>query len=207
VVTGPAFVLGLAVGLSRAGAPFPRPGADVGDVQRFFQGEAGPERINIAGQSLSALALASFTASATRLARRAGPGAALPATALAGGALATASLLASAGAAARLTGRAGHDPVKAVSLHRFLFRAGGPVHGVGLALLLTAVGVAGRRTDALPRPLTAAALASGAVDGLAPMALIAPKTALVIPAGRFPTFVVLALAGLRLARTPPSRPW
>src|SRR3954447_12021768 len=93
VLTGPAFVGGLVVGLSLADAPFPRPGADIDDIQRFFLGNASPERINIAGQCLSALCLAGFTASAARL-----PGCAsrqskvLRAAAVAGGMLATTSL-------------------------------------------------------------------------------------------------------------------
>jgi hypothetical protein len=201
VLTGPAFVGGLAVGLSLADAPFPRPGADVDDIQGFFLGNAGPERINIAGQCLSALCLAGFTASAVRLAGRASRGSkALRAAAVAGGTLATTSLCASAAAAAMLTGPAGRDQEKARALHRFVFTAGGPVHGAGLALLLTALGLAGRDTGALPRPLTVATLTSAGVDALAPLVLTAPRAALVIPAGRFPTFVVLGAAGLRLAR-------
>jgi hypothetical protein len=41
VLTGVSFVGGLATGLSLANAPFPQPGADVKDVQKFFQ--AAPE--------------------------------------------------------------------------------------------------------------------------------------------------------------------
>jgi hypothetical protein len=73
------------------------------------------------------------------------------------------------------------------------------VHGGGLALLLGALGLAGLRTGALPRPLAVAALAAAGVNGLAPLVLAAPKAALVIPAGRFPSFVILGIAGFRLA--------
>jgi len=66
VLTGVSFVGGLATGLSLADAPFPRPGADVKDVQRFFQGDAGPERINVGGQLLSAASLAVFSPSVGR---------------------------------------------------------------------------------------------------------------------------------------------
>jgi hypothetical protein len=201
LATGPVFVSGLATGLTLAEAPFPRPGADVREVQRFFQGDAGAERINIAGQALSALSLAGFTVAAARLADRSGPRSkAVRAAALTGGALATASLLASATAAALLTGPAGRDRDKARTLHRLLFTLGGPVHGAGLALLMGALGVTGLRTGALPRPLTVASLTSAGVDALAPVVMVAPKAALLIPAGRFPTFAVLGAAGLRLAR-------
>jgi hypothetical protein len=110
-------------------------------------------------------------------------------------------LAASGAAGAALTTAPGRDQDRARSLHRFLFAAGGPVHGAGLALLLGALGLAGRRTGALPRPLTTAALASAGVDALAPVVLAVPKAALVIPAGRFPTFIVLGISGARLARS------
>jgi hypothetical protein len=201
VLTGVSFIGGLATGLSLADAPFPQPGADVKDIQRFFQGDAGPERINVSGQLLSAASLAVFSVSVARLAGRAGPRSrALQVMAIAGGALASVSLAASATAAAALTTGPGRDEDRARSLHRFVFAAGGPVHGAGLALLLGALGLAGRRTGALPRPLTTAALVSAGVDALAPVVLAVPKAALVIPAGRFPTFVVLGISGVRLAR-------
>jgi hypothetical protein len=201
VLTGVSFVGGLASGLSLADAPFPQPGADVKDVQRFFQGDAGPERINVGGQLLSAASLAVFSASVARLAGRAGRGSrALRAMAITGGALASLSLAASATAAAVLTAGLGRDENRARSLHRLLFAVGGPVHGAGLALLVGALGLAGRRTGALPRPLTTASLASAGVDALALVVLAVPKAALVVPAGRFPTFVVLGISGVRLAR-------
>jgi hypothetical protein len=201
VLTGVSFIGGLATGLSLADAPFPRPGADVKDVQRFFQGDAGPERINVGGQLLSAASLAVFSASVARLAGRAGRGSrTLQAMAIAGGALASLSLAASATTAAALTAGPGRDEIRARSLHRFLFAAGGPVHGAGLALLLGALGLAGRRTGALPRPVTTAALATAGVDALALVVLAIPKAALVVPAGRFPTFIVLGISGVRLAR-------
>jgi hypothetical protein len=203
VLTGVSFIGGLATGLSLADATFPRPGADLQDIQRFFQGDAGPERINVGGQLLSAASLGVFSASVARLAGRAGPGRSsrtLQAMAITGGALASLSLAASATAAAALTAGPGRDEHRARSLHRFVFAAGGPVHGAGLALLLGALGLAGRRTGGLPRPLATAALASAAADALAPVVLAVPKAALVVPAGRFPTFVVLGISGVRLAR-------
>jgi hypothetical protein len=200
VLTGVSFVGGLATGLSLADAPFPQPDADVKDVQRFFQGDAGPERINITGQLLSAALLARYAVSVARLAGRESK--ALRAAAVAGGALAIVSLAASATAAAALTAAPGRDQDRARSLHRFLFNAGGPVHGAGLALLVGALGMAGLRTGILPRPLVIAALTTAGVDALAPVVLAAPKAALVLPAGRFPTFVVLGISGVRLARGP-----
>jgi hypothetical protein len=76
------------------------------------------------------------------------------------------------------------------------------VHGGGLALLRSALGVAGLRTGAPPRPLAIAALAAAAVDALAPLVLALPKAALVIPAGRLPSFVIMGIAGYRLVQCP-----
>jgi hypothetical protein len=203
VLAGVSFVGGLATGLRLADAPFPRPGADVKDIQRFFQGDAGPERISLTGQLVSAASLAVFSASVARLAGRAGRGSGgLRAAAIAGGALASVSLAASATAAAALTAAPGRDEDRPRSLHRFVFAAGGPVHGAGLALLLGALGLAGRRTGTLPRPLTVAALSAAGVDALAPVVLVAPGAALVLPVGRFPSFIVLGISGVRLARGP-----
>jgi hypothetical protein len=199
VLTGVSFVGGLATGLSLADAPFPQPGADVKDVQRFFQGSSGPERINVAGQLCSAASLAVFSRSVAQLAGRSGSRM-LKAAAIAGGALASTSLAASAAAAAALTTGSGGDTDPALSLHRFLFAAGGPVHGGGLALLLGALGLAGLRSGALPRPLAIASLAAAGVNALAPLVLAFPRAALVIPAGRFPSFVIMGIAGFRLAR-------
>lgn len=201
VLAGVSFIGGLATGLSLADAPFPRPGAGVDDVQRFFQGSAGPERINVAGQLISAAALARYAASVARLAGGSGRGStSLRAVALVGGAVAATSLAASATAAAALTTRLGRDSRRARFLHRFVFTAGGPVHGAGLALLLGALGVAGRRTGTLSRPVALAALVSAGVDALALVVLAAPRAALVVPAGRFPTFIVMGITGVRLAR-------
>jgi len=74
VLSGISFIGGLGTGLSLADAPFPRPGASVEDIQRFFLGNAGPERINLTGQLLSAASLARFSVSVARLAGRAGRG-------------------------------------------------------------------------------------------------------------------------------------
>jgi hypothetical protein len=76
------------------------------------------------------------------------------------------------------------------------------VHGGGLALLHSALGLAGLRTEELPRLLAIAALAAAAADAMAPLVLALPRAALVIPAGRFPSFVIMGIAGYRLARGP-----
>ena len=201
MLTGVSFVGGLATGLSLADAPFPQPGADVKDIQKFFQGSSGAERINVAGQLLSAASLAVFSRSVAQLAGCGDPRCSRPLP----------SPVEHSPAPRWPPPRQppphshrkrGRDDDQARSLHRFLFSAGGPVHGGGLALLLSALGLAGLRTGALARPLAIAALAAAAVDALAPFVLALPRAALVIPAGRSPSFVIMGIAGYRLARGP-----
>lgn len=93
-----------------------------------------------------------------------------------------------------------HRPVRfggrAPTRHRFLPAAGRPAHG-RRTRLLAALSLAGLRTGALPRALAVAVLTSAGVDALAPVVLAVPRAVLVIPAGRFPTFVVLGITGVR----------
>ena len=124
-LTGVSFIGGLATGLSLADASFPRPGADIKDIQRSSRATPAPSGSTSAASSLSAASLAVFSASVTRLAARTrtGPG--------------------------RCTGSCS-QPV-------------------------------GRSTAPGWR-------------------CCLPKAALVVPAGRFPTFIVLGTSGTRLAR-------
>ena len=136
--------------------------------------------------------------------------------AVAGGALASVSLAVSATAAAALTAAPGRDEDKASSLHRLLFAVGRPVHGAGLALLLGALGLAGRRTGALPRPLTTASLASAGVDALAPVVLAVPRRPRSSPPDGSPPSSSSASAGpawpaarrqAEISRTPSTPCW
>ena len=74
------------------------------------------------------------------------------------------------------------------------------MHTVAWRCCWAALGLTGLRTGALPRPLAIAALATAGVDALAPLVLALPKAALVIPAGRYPSFVIMGITGFRLAR-------
>ena len=74
VLAGVSFVAGVAGAMALADLPYPRPGADPAQVKRYFTENAGPARLSVAGQAVSALALARFTASVARLAGRSGSG-------------------------------------------------------------------------------------------------------------------------------------
>jgi hypothetical protein len=201
LTSGVAFVGGVAGGLGLSDAPYPRPGSDLATIRRYFQDNARSARISAFGQLVSAVTLARFTASVVALSGRSGTGAPLvKAVAATGGIIASGSLAASAACTAALTATPGRDDRRATSLHRQAFIAGGIVHGFGFGLLVGALGVAGRRTRALPEPVARAALASGAASVASPLYLVAPATAVLIPAGRFSGLVVDGIAAVLLAR-------
>jgi hypothetical protein len=199
-LAGVSFVAGVAGAMALADAPYPRPGADPAQIQRYFSGNTGPARLSVTGQAVSAVALARFTASVVRLAGRAGPGARpLQVAAVAGGTLASASLATAAACAAALTAGPGRRPASAATLARRGFLAGGPVHTVGFGVLVGALGLAGLRSGELPRPLAVAALASAAASLASPLYFLAEPAGWLIPAGRFSGLLVSGIAGARLA--------
>jgi hypothetical protein len=200
-VAGVSFIGGVAGAMIRSEHPYPRPGSSGEEIRRYFTQPSRAPRISVAGQVVSAAALARFTASVTKLAGRAGSGSrALQAVAVTGGAIATAGLAASAATAATLTADRSDDPDRAVRLARRAFLAGGPIHGVGFGLLIGALGSAGLRTGELPRPVALAGLASVPPNLLGPLYLLAEPAGWFIPAGRFPGLIVAAIAGARLSR-------
>src|SRR5512133_576986 len=86
----------------------------------------------------------------------------------------------------------------AVSCCRFARGAG--QCRAGLGAVAGRACLAGLRTGALPRPLAIAALAAAGVTALAPLVLALSLAAMVIPAGRFPSFVIMGITGFPLAR-------
>jgi hypothetical protein len=206
LTSGVAFLAGVAGSMALSDAPYPRPGSDPDTIRRHFHGDRGPARLSAAGQLLSAITLARFTASVAQLAARAGRGSgALRAATIVGGATAVGSLAASSMFTAALTTDRALDDDQAVALHRHAFLAGGVAHGVGFGLLVGALGLAGRRTGVLPPPMARAALGSAAAGLLSPLYLVAEPAAWFIPAGRFSGLLVTGVAAVRLARGTPPR--
>jgi hypothetical protein len=201
IVMGVSFLAGLAGAMARSEHPYPRPGSSGAEIRRYFRQPSRAPRISIAGQLISGASVACFTASVTRLAGRAAPGArVLQTVAVTGGAIATAGLAASAVIAGALTTDRSDDPDRAVHLARRAFLAGGPIHGVGFGLLIGALGLAGLRTRELPRPVALTALASVPPNLLGPLYLLAEPAGWFIPAGRFPGLIAAGIAGGRLSR-------
>ena len=139
VLAGVSFVGGVAGAMALADLPYPRPGADPAQVKRYFTENAGPARVSVAGQVVSAMALGRFTASVARLAGRSGRGSrALRAAAVVGGGLAAASLATAAASAAALTADPDRPEAAAAALARRAFVAGGPVHTAAFGVLVGA---------------------------------------------------------------------
>jgi len=99
-----------------------------------------------------------------------------------------------------LTTRHAEREESADALYRLMFVTGGPVHGVGLGLMVGALGLAGLRTKALPSRLSKAALASSVAGALSPLALVRKPGLVFIPLGRLSALAVIGIAGARLAR-------
>jgi hypothetical protein len=200
-LAGISFVAGVAAAMVLADSPYPRPGSEPADVQRYFTGSSDAARVSVVGQLISAASLARFTASVAKLAGQSGWGSrGLQAAALGGGGLATASLATSALLSAALTGRAGEQESTAAALHRWGFIAGGPIHGAGFGVLVGSLGLAGLRTGELPQPVAITALASAAAGLLSPLYFVAAPAAWFIPAGRFSGLLVSGIAGALLRR-------
>lgn len=202
-VAGASFLIGLAAAMARSEHPYPRPGSSGSEIRRYFTQPSRAPVASVAGQAISAAALARFTVSVARLAGRApSRPTALRATAIAGGTVATAGLATSAAMAAKLTADRVADDEQAQRLARRAFLAGGPLHGVGFGLLIGVLGCAGLRTGELPKPLAVAAVATVAPNLLGPLYLLAEPAGWFIPIGRFPGLIVAAIAGVRLSHHP-----
>jgi hypothetical protein len=200
-LAGVSFAASLVALNALSDAPYPMPGAEPPVIGRYFSQEHRAARLGAVAQLACAASLGRFSASVAGLAARSGRGSrGLRAASVAGGALATAALATSAVTTITLTTRrAEHDP-SADALYRLMFVTGGPVHGIGLGLLTGSLGLAGLRTNELPRRLSKAALASAIAGALSPLALVGKPGLLFIPLGRLSALAISAVAGVRLAR-------
>jgi hypothetical protein len=200
-VAGASFIGGIAGAMARSQHPYPRPGSTGAEIRRYFRQDSKAPYVSVAGQLVSAAAMARFTASVAGLAGRSPRGPrALRVAAGVGGGVASVTLATSAVYAARLAGGRDEDPDHAVAMARRAFLAGGPIHGAGLGVLLGALGLAGLRTEDLPRRLSLTALAAAPPNLLGMLYLLAEPAGWFIPAGRFPGLIVVAVAGARLSR-------
>ena len=201
LLMGVSFIGGVGGGVALANSPFPRPGSEPAEVRRYFTENSRSARLNAAGQLISTVSLARFTASVAELANRSGQGSrGLHAAAIAGGGLAAVSLATSGLCTLALSGRWGKEDESAATLARRAFVAGGLIHGVGFGVLTGVLALAGLRTGELPRPLAIAGLVSAASGLLSPLYFIKEQAGWFIPIGRFSGLLVSGIAAVRLAR-------
>jgi hypothetical protein len=118
----------------------------------------------------------------------------------ASGALAAGSLAASALTSLALALGPRRSNAAIVALHRRVFVLGGPVHTAAFGFLTGCLSLAGRRTAALPRPLTNAGLVSAAAGVLSPLGMVVEPAVWLIPAGRMSGLVICGVAGAHLSR-------
>lgn len=188
-----------------SGAGFPRPTDDMGTVADFMR--AGADRMEASAglQLLSAVALLWFAAAvAARLRRvgRTGTGAEL---ALAGGIMSASTLLLSVSALVALGGSdLANDDASAQLLYQLSFWLGGPIHVVGLGLLI----VSAAYGLGLPKWLSMAGLVIGTAGVLASLSPIVSQLTLFTPIGRFLGFIwiIVATVLLALRRAPAPAP-
>jgi hypothetical protein len=200
-LAGVTFVASLIALNALSEARYPVPGAPPSVIRRFFSKEHKAARLGATAQLACAACLARFAKSATVLAGRAKHDSGrLRAASAAGGVLASTSLAASALTTVALTTRRAERKESADALYRLMFVTGGPVHGVGLGLLVGALGVSGLVTGELPPRLSKTALAASAAGALSPLALVARPGIVFVPLGRLSALLVIGLAGVRLAR-------
>jgi hypothetical protein len=200
-IAGASFVASLVALNAMADAPYPVPGSDPAAIRRYFAEEHRAARVGAVAQLTCAGSLAWFSRSVAAMAARAGRHSrTLRAAALAGGGLAAASLATSALTTVTLTTSRAARESDANRLYRLMFVTGGPVHGVGLGLLVGALGLAGLGTGELPRRLSKAALASAVAGALSPLALVGKPGLAFIPLGRLSALLVGGITGVRLAR-------
>ena len=200
-LAGVTFVASLVALNALSASRYPTPGSEPAAVRRFFSKEHKAARLGAVAQLTCAAFVARFAKSVAALAGRARrESAGLRATAAAGGALASTSLAASALTTVALTTRHAEREERADALYRLMFVTGGPVHGIGLGLLVGALGRAGLLTGELPPKLSKAALASSAAGALSPLALVARPGIVFIPLGRVSALLVIGITGVRLAR-------
>jgi hypothetical protein len=200
-LAGISFVASLVALNALADARYPIPGSDPSVIRRYFSREHRAARLGAVAQLTCAASLARFTKTVAGLAARSGRGSSrLQAVSVAGGALAATTLATSALTTVALTTDRAEQDSDADALYRLMFVSGGPVHGVGLGVVVGSLGLAGLKTGELPRGLCKVALASSAAGALSPLALVARAGLAFIPLGRLSALAVIGVVGVRVAR-------
>ena len=200
-LSGVLFVGALLGAMRLAKGPFPRPGTDPAAVRSYYNESARAARFSAAGQLLSALSLAGFTASVAKAARmhRRWPRA-MPAAAVLTGGGAVGCLTAAALTHASLTVPSQRTDQDLARTAERVFNLGGPIHGVCYGLFTAVLAETGRDLGLLGRPSVTTGVVSAAAGLLTPTYYRWDNAGWLIPIGRFSGYTVSAILGIRLAR-------
>ena len=200
-LSGVLFVGALLGAMRLAKGPFPRPGTDPAAVRGYYTESARAARSSAAGQLLSALSLAGFTASVAKAARmhRRWPRA-MPAAAVLTGGGAVGCLTAAALTHASLTVPSQRTDQDLARTAERVFNLGGPIHGVCYGLFTAVLAETGRDLGLLGRPSVTTGVVSAAAGLLTPTYYRWDNAGWLIPIGRFSGYTVSAILGIRLAR-------
>lgn len=196
------FVAGLVpVTLLVGDTHFPAPMQPPEQIVAFFRGEAGLVELCALLQFGSAIPLGIYTATMVSRLRYHGTRAAGATIALFGGLLAAGMLALSAliqwtvaqpGIAA--------DEGVTLALHQLIYAVGGPGYTVPLGLLIAGLAVTAGLMRLIPRWLAVCGLLIAAVGELSALSLRSHDVLFLVPLTRFPGFVWLIAAGLRVPR-------
>ena len=184
-----------------SGAGFPRPDDDMATVAEIMRAGASRMEASAGLQLLAAIALLWFAATVAARLRRVGRSNTGAELALAGGIMSASTLLFSASALLALGGTdLVNDDASAQMLYQLSFWLGGPIHVVGLGLLI----VSAAYGLGLPKWLSIAGLVIGTAGMLASLSPIVSQLVIFTPVGRFLGFIwiVIATVMLALRRTP-----
>jgi hypothetical protein len=186
---------GLAIGVALGGV-MPLPYGPASAVVAYVGAEPVAVQVIATATFASSVPLAIYAATVSARLRKLGVTAPVAAIALTGGILAAGSLGLTA-----LLGWAlsrpeiGADAALARALYLLVFLVGGPGHITALGLLVACIAAPGRTLGLTPRPLAWTGLAVATLAELAPLVLVWPRMAVILPVARISALVWLVVAG------------
>jgi hypothetical protein len=195
------FNLGLyfVVSFRASGAHFPGPGEPAAAIVAFFRDHAALVRLCAFFHFGSAIALGVFAATAASRLRFLGVRAAGATIALCGG-LATALAIAASASVLWTMAVPGvaQDPAVLRALYYLQFAVGGVGFSVPLGLLMAGISIPAAFLGLLPKWIVVLGLVLAAAGELSSLEMLFPAALFLIPLTRFPGFVWLIAAGLKL---------
>ncbi len=196
------FIAGLVpVTLLAGDTHFPAPYQAPAEVLAFFRDE--PERVLLCAQLqfAAAVPLGIYTATMVSRLRFHGARAAGATIALFGGLTAAFAMALSALLQWTLAQPGiADDGGLTRALHLLIYAVGGPGYSVPLGLLIAGIAVTAGFMRLLPRSLVISGVVLGVIGELSVLSLIVPGALFLIPLTRFPGFIWLIAAGVRLPR-------